>query len=201
MNNNTKNIFLEAAYFNPIDVRKSSKRHNTKTDSSYRFERGLDPNGTEQALQRAANLIIELAGGEIASELQTIQNKTFPPFEVKFKYSVCNEVIGTEIPKNEVNIILKALEIEITEISDDEVLLKVPQYRVDVQRESDVIEEVLRVYGYNNIAIPTAINSSIVYQEKLPQEKFQQIISDLLSQNGFNEIFRINATKSFEFWC
>ncbi|MFT6715844.1 MAG: phenylalanyl-tRNA synthetase beta chain [Saprospiraceae bacterium] len=195
VSNDTKNIFLEAAYFNPVDVRKSSKRHNTKTDSSYRFERGLDPNGTEQALQRAANLIVELAGGEIASELQTIQNKTFAPFEVKFKYSVCNKVIGAEIPKNEVNSILNALDIEINEITNDEVLLKVPQFRVDVQRESDVIEEVLRVYGYNNIAIPTAINSAIVYQEKLPQEKFQQIISDLLSQNGFNEILCNSLTK------
>ena len=195
VSNNTKNIFLEAAYFNPIDVRKSSKRHNTKTDSSYRFERGLDPNGTELALQRAVNLILELAGGEVASELETKQSKTFPPFEVKFKYSMCNKVIGTEIPKSKVNNILNALEIEIKELTEDEVLLKVPQFRVDVQRESDVIEEILRVYGYNNIDIPTTINSSIVYQEKLPQEKFQQIISDLLSQNGFNEILCNSLTK------
>jgi len=191
----TKNIFLEAAYFNPVVVRKSSKRHNTKSDSSYRFERGLDPNGTEDALKRAANLIISLAGGEIASELLIEQSQTFPPFEIKFKYSYCNKVIGANIPKTEVNKILTALGIDIQETTEDEVLLKVPQFRVDVQRESDVIEEVLRVYGYNNIAIPSSINSSIVYQDKLPQEKFQQIISDLLTLNGFNEILCNSLTK------
>ncbi|MFT6746362.1 MAG: phenylalanyl-tRNA synthetase beta chain [Glaciecola sp.] len=195
VSNNTKNIFLEAAYFNPVDVRKSSKRHNTKTDSSYRFERGLDPNGTEDSLKRAVNLILELAGGEVASELQVEQSKSFPPFEVQFRYSVCNKMIGTVIPKEKVNTILSALDIGITEVTDDEMLLKVPQFRVDVQRESDVIEEVLRVYGYNNIEIPSSINSSIVYQDKLPQEKFQQVISDLLSQNGFNEIMCNSLSK------
>lgn len=191
----TKNIFLEAAYFNPVQVRKSAKRHGTKTDSSYRFERGIDPNGTELALQRATHLILEVAGGEIASDLIKVQNESFEPFEVKFRYSVCHRTIGTEIPKEKINLILSALDIVFENLSDDEILLKVPQFRVDVQRECDVIEEILRVYGYNNVPTPSSLNSSIVYEDKLPQEKFQSIISNLLSQNGFNEILCNSLTK------
>ncbi len=184
----TTNVFLEAAYFNPVRIRKSAKRHQVKSDSSYRFERGIDPNGTEFALKRAVNLILEIAGGSAKSNIQTIQNVDFPAFEVSFRYSVCVKVVGMHIPKESIDLILKALDIEIIAVSEDELLLKVPPFRVDVKRESDIIEEILRVFGYNNITIPSSVNSSIVWQEKLPQEKLQQLISDLLSNNGFNEI-------------
>ena len=195
VNNSTKNIFLEAAYFNAIDVRKSSKRHQTKSDSSYRFERGIDPNFTENAIQRALALIIETAGGSIASELITIKSSELNPFTVKFRYSKCNQVIGNELPKEKINQILTALEIKFTAINEDELDLQVPLYRVDVQRESDVIEEILRIYGYNNIELPSQLSSTIVFTDKIPAEKLQSTISDLLSSSGFNEILCNSLTR------
>ncbi len=192
---NTKNIFLEAAYFNPVDVRKSSKRHNTKSDSSYRFERGMDPNNTEVALKRAVDLIVSIAGGEVSSKLNVIQNKTFNDFEVKFRFSQCFKLLGSSISKERILSILKALEIKVENVTEDELKLFVPPYRVDVQRECDIVEEILRVHGYNNIPTPSKINSSIVYEDRLPSENLQKLLSNLLSDNGFNEILNNSLTK------
>lgn len=193
--NQTTDLFLEAAYFNPIAIRTSSKRHHIKSDSSYRFERGLDPNNTELALQRAVDLILQVAGGYVASELSKTQSENFTDFEINFRYSQCAKVLGEDLGAEKITAILDALNISYEPINEDELALKVPQYRVDVQRECDVIEEILRIYGYNNIAIPTQINSSIVLDAPLPEDKFQTILSDTLTQNGFNEILCNSLTK------
>lgn len=191
----TKDIFLESAYFNPVSVRKTSKRHGLKTDASYRFERGIDPELTVKALQRAANLILEVAGGEVASEIQDviIENKT--PFEVDFSYSRCNRLIGDELSKDTIKQILSSLEIDIVQETEDTLFLKVPTYRVDVQRECDVIEDILRIYGFNSVPIPVSLKSSIIVSKGVPQEKIVKSISNLMVSNGFNEIMNNSLTK------
>jgi len=192
----TTDIFIESAYFNAVSVRKTSKAHTLKTDSSYRFERGVDPNMTAKALQRAANLILEIAGGEIASELIDKIIAPVPNFIVDFKFSNCKKLLGVEIPKENIKTILKELEIEITEDKGDELTLSVPPYRADVQRECDVIEDILRVYGYNTIEIPKSLKSSIIINDGIAQEKIQNDISNLLVNVGFNEIMNNSLTKS-----
>jgi len=192
----TTDIFLESAYFNAVSVRKTSKAHNLKTDSSYRFERGVDPNITAKALQRAANLIIDIAGGEIASGLKDEIITPIQNFKINFKFSNCKKLLGVEIPEENIKIILKELEIEITEDKGDELILSVPPYRADVQRECDVIEDILRVYGYNTIEIPKSLKSSIIVNDGIPQEKIQNDISNLLANVGFNEIMNNSLTKS-----
>ncbi len=193
---NTNDIFLESAYFNPISVRKTSKAHALKTDASYRFERGVDPNMTVKALQRAANLIIEIAGGDIASEIKDEIVAEAKNFLVDFKFSNCSSLLGVEIPQENIKTILKQLEIEILEDKGNLLKLSIPPYRVDVQRECDVIEDILRVYGYNTVKIPTSLKSSIIVNDGIPQEKIQNDISNLLVNVGFNEIMNNSLTKS-----
>lgn len=192
----TSDIFLESAYFDAVSVRKTSKSHALKTDASYRFERGADPEMTIKALTRAANLIIDIAGGEIASEVKDIEISKQSPFEVDFNFDNCNDLLGEEIPRSTIINILKNLEIEIIEESEKTLKLEVPTYRVDVQRECDVIEEILRVYGYNTIATPSSLKSSIIVSDGIPQEKIQNEISNLLVGLGFNEILNNSLTKS-----
>ncbi len=191
----TKDVFLESAYFNPVSIRKTSKRHGLKTDASYRFERGTDPEITVKALQRAANLILEVAGGEIASDIQDviIENKT--PFEIQFSYLRCNRLIGDELSKDTIKQILRSLEIDVVKETEDILSLKVPSYRVDVQRECDVIEEILRIYGFNSVSIPTSLKSSIVVSKGVPRQKIVKSISNLMVSNGFNEIMNNSLTK------
>ncbi len=191
----TTDVFLESAYFNPVSVRKTSKDHGLKTDASYRFERGVDPLMTVKALQRAANLIIEVAGGEIASEVKDVVVEEAKPFEVEFSFSRCASLLGEELPKEKIKEVLKSLEIEIVAESEDKLSLLVPPYRVDVQRECDVIEDILRVYGFNSIAIPTSLKSSIIVADGVPQEKVVKEVSNLLAGNGFNEILNNSLTK------
>lgn len=191
----TTDVFLESAYFNPVSVRKTSKDHGLKTDASYRFERGVDPLMTVKALQRAANLIIEVAGGEIASEVKDVVVDEAKPFEVEFSFSRCASLLGEELPKEKIKEVLKSLEIEIVTESEDKLSLLVPPYRVDVQRECDVIEDILRVYGFNSIAIPTSLKSSIIVADGVPQEKVVKEVSNLLAGNGFNEILNNSLTK------
>ncbi|MFW5699776.1 MAG: phenylalanine--tRNA ligase subunit beta, partial [Bacteroidota bacterium] len=147
----TTNIFLESAYFNPVSVRKTAKRHGLSTDSSFRFERGVDPNNTIYAMKRAALLIKELAGGTIASEVVDEYPEAVPNFFVEVRYSAINRLIGKELEKAVIKNILESLEIKLLSEEADLLKLEVPAYRVDVTREADVIEEILRVYGYNNI--------------------------------------------------
>ncbi len=191
----TKDIFLESAYFNPVSVRKTSKNHSLKTDASYRFERGVDPELTVKALQRAANLILEVAGGEIASEIHDVVVENKKPFEVDFSYSRCTRLIGCELPKDKIKHILKSLEIKIEKETEDTLQLKVPTYRVDVQRECDVIEDILRIYGFNSVPIPKSLKSSIIVSSGVPQEKVVKEISNLMVSNGFNEIMNNSLTK------
>lgn len=191
----TQNIFLESAYFDPVSVRTTSKDFGLKTDASYRFERGIDPKITTKALTRAANLIIEVAGGEIASELIDVVKAETHPFEVTFSFSRCDSLLGNVIPKETIKGILSSLEINIISETEDVLQLMVPPYRVDVQRECDVIEEILRVYGYNTIEIPRSLNSSVVNSKGLSAHKIVSEISNLLVGNGFNEILTNSLTK------
>jgi phenylalanyl-tRNA synthetase beta chain len=188
VSNSTKNIFLESAYFNPVAIRKTSKRQGLKTDASFRFERGTDPSITIWALKRAIMLIKEIAGGEISSEVVDVYPKPFENVHIDVSYKNINRLIGKKIEPVTVKKILSLLDIEI--IKEDEVTLKmsIPSYRVDVKQEADVIEEILRIYGYNNVEVAMHVNSTLSYPEKPDKEKLKNIISDHLSSNGFAEI-------------
>ncbi len=192
----TKNIFLESAYFNSTSIRKSSKRHSLKTDATFRFERGTDPNITVYALKRAALLIKEIAGGEISSNIVDIYPKKIDNFKVPFSFTHCNRLIGKHIDLEIIKNILKSLGIEIEHEGHDALLLSVPPFKVDVQREQDVIEEVLRIYGYNNIEIPETLNSSVQFAEKPDKEKIQNVVSELLTNTGFSEMMCLSLTKA-----
>lgn len=192
---NTKNIFLESAYFNSVSIRKTSKRHGLKTDASFRYERGTDPNIPVYALKRAALLIQEVAGGKITSDIIDIYPKPIENFRVGFSYKNCDTLVGQQINRGIMKNILTSLGMEIISEGADALLLSVPPYKPDVQREVDVIEEVLRVYGYNNIDVPDAVRSSISFSQKPDKEKIQNIVSDLLSNNGFSEIMSTSLTK------
>ncbi len=191
----TKNIFLESAYFNAASIRKSSKRHGLKTDASFRYERGTDPNITVYALKRAAILIKEIAGGKISSEVIDVYPTPIENFKVPFSFEKCEQLIGKKIDLELVKIIITSLGIEIEHEGNDALLLSVPPFKVDVTREQDVIEEVLRIYGYNNIEIPTVLNSSLSFAEKPDKEKIQNVVSELLTNNGFSEIMCLSLTK------
>ncbi len=191
----TTSVFLEAAYFNPVSVRKTAKRQGLNTDASFRFERGVDPNNVIFALERAASLICEIAGGECSNVLD-IYPEPIQNFEVDFSYSRCNMLIGKELPKDTVNAILSNLDIEVVSENGDQVNLSVPPYRVDVQREADVVEEVLRIYGFNNIELPSKLTSSLSFSDEIDQEKVVNTVSDLLVANGFLEIMNNSLTSS-----
>jgi len=184
----TKNIFLESAYFNPVSIRKTSRRHGLKTDASFRFERGADPNITSWALKRATMMIKELTGGKISSEIVDIYPKKIPNAKVEVSYKNISRLIGKEIDKSIIRKIFGLLEIIIKDESEDNLLLEIPAYHVDVRLEADVIEEILRMYGYNNVEVNDHVNSTLSYIEKPDKEKVINIISDLLSGNGFSEI-------------
>ncbi|MCK4852682.1 MAG: phenylalanine--tRNA ligase subunit beta [Bacteroidales bacterium] len=191
----TKNIFLESAYFDPIYVRRTSKRHGLNTDASFRFERGADPEMTVPALKRAALLIREIAGGKISSEIVDEYPRVLEPFRVKVKYSHVDRLVGKKIERDTIKRILEALEISLESESKDAIEVIVPAYRVDVRREADVIEEILRIYGYNNVGLKSTLTSVLTYTEKPDKEKVTQIISDYLSANGFNEIMCNSLTR------
>jgi len=191
----TTDIFLESAYFNPVSVRKTSKRHVLKTDSSFRFERGTDPNMTVFALKRAALLIREVAGGTVSSTIKDIYPAPVPPFAFTVSYKNVQRLIGKEIPAEEIKEIILALGIAITAENGDSIQVEVPAYKVDVTREVDVIEEVLRIYGYNNIELKSQILASLNTQEKPDKEVVLNQIADLLIANGYREILSNSLTK------
>jgi phenylalanyl-tRNA synthetase beta chain len=184
----TRNIFLESAYFNPVSIRKTSKRHGLKTDASFRFERGADPNITVWALKRATMLIKEIAGGEISSGIVDVYTAPVKNMLIEVNYKNINRLIGKHIDKALVKKILPLLDIVIKNETEENLILEIPSYRVDVKKEADVIEEILRIYGYNNIEISNHVNSTLTYPEKPNKEKIVNIVSDLLSGNGFAEI-------------
>ncbi|MES2448748.1 MAG: phenylalanine--tRNA ligase subunit beta [Bacteroidota bacterium] len=192
----TTNIFLESAYFDSVSVRKTSKRYNLKTDASFRFERGTDPEITVIALQRAVLLIKEIAGGEISSSVSDIYPVKSKPFDVEITYANIVKLIGQDIAAEEIKAIILALGIEVFAETAVGLSLKVPAYKVDVTRECDITEEVLRIYGYNNIDIPTKVNASLAYTAKPNKENVQNLIADLLTANGFLEIWCNSLTRS-----
>jgi phenylalanyl-tRNA synthetase beta chain len=193
---NTKNVFIESAHFNSVFVRKTAKRHDLHTDASFRFERGSDPNITVYALKRAALLIKEIAGGEISSEIVDVYPMPVADYKVDLTFHNLKRLIGKEIPKDKVKNILESLDIKIVSEDDEKLSLEVPTYRVDVLREVDVIEEILRIYGYNNIEISEHVNSSLSYSQKPDKENIQNTVSDILTGNGFNEIMCNSLTKA-----
>ncbi|HLN55330.1 MAG TPA: phenylalanine--tRNA ligase subunit beta, partial [Bacteroidales bacterium] len=196
----TRNIFLESAYFNPVSIRKTSRRHSLKTDASFRFERGADPEITPWALKRAAMLIKELAGGKISSDIVDIYPKPINKEKIEVSYSNINRLIGKNIEAGTVKRILDLLDIKVLSEEAGKLLLEIPLYRVDVKKEADVIEEILRIYGYNNIEISTHVNSALTYLEKPDRDKIVNTISDLLSSNGFAEIMcnSLNPAEWYE---
>ncbi|ESU21190.1 phenylalanyl-tRNA synthetase beta subunit [Flavobacterium enshiense DK69] len=192
---NTTAIFLESAYFNPISIRKTAKRHTLSTDASFRFERGIDPTITEYAMKRAALLIQEVAGGEITSDPIDIYPKKIEDFPIVLNFANVNKIIGQEIPKETIKKILVTLDIKVNSVSDAGLGLTVPAYRVDVQREIDVIEEILRVYGYNNINFTTKLNASISNSSRTEDYKVQNVIANQLASQGFNEMMANSLTS------
>lgn len=195
VSDNTTNVFLEAACFNPVWIRKSSRRHAIFTDASFRFERGVDPNLQVYALKRAALLIKELAGGEISSEIIDIYPKVILPYSVEISFSNIRRVVGKNIPDDTIHDILKALEIQIESVDGDKAMVSVPTYRVDVRRECDIIEDVLRIYGYNNVEIPLQVKSTLSYTSKPEKDTLVNILADYLSNNQFNEIMSNSLSK------
>lgn len=190
----TTSIFLESAYFNPVAIRKTAKRHSLSTDASFRFERGIDPTITEYALKRAAILIQEVAGGEITSDIFEVYQKNNDDFSVVLNFNNVTKIIGQEIPKETIKNILVSLDIKVTSVSDASLGLIIPAYRVDVQREIDVIEEILRVYGYNNINFSDKVNATVFNSSRTEDYKIQNTISNLLTSFGFNEMMANSLT-------
>ncbi len=190
----TTSIFLESAYFNPVSIRKSAKRHQLNTDASFRFERGIDPAITEYALKRAALLIQEVAGGEITSDIIDVYPKKIEDFPVVLNFNNVKKIIGQELPKEIIKNILASLEIKINSVSDAGLGLVIPSYRVDVQREIDVIEEILRVYGYNNIKFSEKLNATVSIAPRTEDYKVQNIIATQLNSQGFNEMMANSLT-------
>ena len=192
----TKDIFLESAYFNPVSIRKTAKRHTLSTDASFRFERSVDPNLVIYALKRAAILIQEICQGTISSAITDLYPNKILNTEISLSYKKVDSLIGEKIDRNIIQSILKSLDIEIIKRDEDGLHISIPPYRVDVTREEDIVEEILRIFGYNNIHIPTQLKSSISYSNKVDEDNLQNIISDLLTNNGFNECMNNSLSKS-----
>jgi len=191
---NTTTIFLESAYFNPVTIRKTAKRHTLSTDASFRFERGIDPTITEYALKRAALLIQEVAGGEITSDIIDVYPKKIEDFTVFLNYEKAFKLIGQELPKETIKKIVASLDIKVNNSSDAGLGLIIPAYRVDVQREVDVIEEILRVYGYNNITFSKKLNATVAKSARTEDYKVQNIIASQLNSFGFHEMMANSLT-------
>ena len=190
----THTIFLESAYFNPVSVRKTAKRHALNTDASFRFERGIDINQTKYALKRAALLIQEHAGGKLSSDIMDFYPEKVEDFQVFLSFESVYRLIGQEIPKETIKNILASLEIKINSVTEGGLGLVIPSYRVDVQREADIIEEILRVYGYNNIEFSHKLNTSISFDTDT-HVKVENIVANQLAAIGFNETMANSLTK------
>ncbi len=196
ISDSTTNIFIESAYFNPVSVRKTAKFHGLNTDASFRFERGVDPNLTIYALQRVTQLIQSLAGGEIAMEMIDVYPNVIKNQIVEFSIERCNRLIGAEISAEKIEIIFSNLDIKIISKSADCWKLEIPAYRVDVFREVDVIEEVLRIYGFNKVPLPEKLNTTLTLSSKPDLEKIQASLSDFLVGLGFSEMMNNSLTSS-----
>ncbi len=192
----TTALFLESAYFDPKHIRKTSKRHALQTDASFRFERGADPNITVYALKRAALLIKELAGGQISSEIKDVYPNPVEKWEIEVNYKNVDRLIGNSIDREIMKKIITDLEMEIIEESEEGLRLRIPTFKVDVTREVDVIEEILRIYGYNNVNTDNKIHSSVSLRPRPDSEKVQNLVSDYLVARGFTEMMNNSLTQS-----
>lgn len=193
----TRNVVLESAYFHPTWIRKSARRHGLSTDASFRFERGIDPNGTIYALKQAALLCKELAGGKVSMEIKDVYPEPLPNFNVDLKYDYVHQLIGKEIPHDTIKSIVSSLEMVIKSEDAEGLQLEVPAYRVDVQRPCDVVEDILRVYGYNNVEMPAQLKSSLVIKGDEDQKhKLENLVGEQLVGAGFNEILNNSLTKA-----
>jgi phenylalanyl-tRNA synthetase beta chain len=192
----TKNVVLESAYFHPTWIRKSARRHGLSTDASFRFERGIDPNGTIEALKYAAQLCKELAGGKVSMDIKDVYPEKIEDAVVDLKYDYVHNLIGKEIGVDNIKNICQSLEMQIMNENAEGLTIKVPAYRVDVQRPCDVVEDILRIYGYNNVEIPTQLKSSLVIKGDEDQKhKLANLVSEQLVGEGFNEILNNSLTK------
>ncbi|MCP4312573.1 MAG: phenylalanine--tRNA ligase subunit beta [Bacteroidetes bacterium] len=192
----TEDIFLESAFFDPVYIRKSAKHHQLNTDSSFRFERGTDPNNTVWALKRAAALIKEITGGRISSKLYDLYPDPVEDFQVEILFTNVDRLIGNPIPPKTVKSIVESLDMVVEIQNEKGLLLCIPPYRVDVRREADVIEEILRIYGFNRVEIGTGLRSTLSWSEKPDKEKVVNMVSDLLTDNGFFEMKSNSLTKA-----
>ena len=191
----TQRVFLESAYFNPVSIRKTARRHGLNTDASFRYERGCDPTNTIYVLKRCALLIQEVAGGEVSSDIVDHYPVEVKPFNVSLSFRKINTLIGKEIGKETIETILAALEIKVVSQNEEGYELQVPVYRVDVQRDVDVIEDILRIYGYNNVEIGLTLKSNLSFVSKPDSYKLQNLISEQLTAQGFNEVLNNSLTK------
>ena len=192
----TTDVFIESAYFNPVWVRKTAKRFGLNTDSSFRFERGIDPNMQVYAVKRAALLMKELAGGQIASEIIDLYPAPVADFTFDLSFKRVNQLIGKEIPEQTVRTILSALEVKIVAEQEGVLTVAVPPYRVDVQREADLIEDILRIYGYNKVEIPSRVRSTLSYAPRPDRTKLMNLAADFLTAGGYTEIMSNSLTKA-----
>lgn len=193
----TKDVFLESAYFHPTWVRKTARRHGLSTDASFRFERGIDPNSVIYCLKLAALMVKELAGGTISSEIKDVCTGPVADFRVELSYEKVHSLVGKTIPVDTIKSIVKSLEMKIVSETADGLTLDVPPYRVDVQRDCDVIEDILRIYGYNNVEIPTALKSSLTTKGACDESnKIQNLVAEQLVGAGFNEILNNSLTRA-----
>ncbi len=192
----TTSIFLESAYFNPVSIRKSAKRHGLNTDASFRFERGIDIENVEFSLRRAAVLIKEIAGGDITSDVVDLYPNKVADHQVFLSFDKINSLIGQEIPRDTIKRILASLDIKVMNVTETGLGLMIPSYRVDVQRDVDVIEEILRVFGYNNILFTEKLNASIAPTSKFEDYKVQNVVGNHLAAQGFFEILSNSLTTT-----
>lgn len=195
----TKNVFIESACFTSKGIRKTSTRHNLRTDAAKIFEKGADPNITEFAMKRAAALMRELAGGAISNVTVDVYPKQVKTAEIRLFYANVNSLIGMEIPEDDIHAILQAMDMEITPLDDESILVKVPTNKADVTREVDLIEEIVRIYGLNRVPVPSQIRSTVSYTEKPDKHKTKELISDFLASNGFNEMMGLSLIESRHF--
>jgi len=192
----TRNVLLESAYFHPTWIRKSARRHGLNTDASFRFERGIDPDGQLYALRQAALLVKELAGGKVSMEIKDVAAPLTKSFPVELTYKYVHDLAGKEIPAGTIKDIVTSLEMRIVEENAEGLKLEVPAYRVDVQRPCDVVEDILRIYGYNNVEIPTAVKSSLTIKGEVDRShKLENLVAEQLVGCGFNEILNNSLTK------
>ncbi|MGY8944974.1 MAG: phenylalanine--tRNA ligase subunit beta, partial [Flavobacteriales bacterium] len=195
VNDETTSVFIESAYFDPISIRKTAKRHGLNTDASFRYERGIDPEITEFALKYAASMIVDIAGGFVSSEIETVAQEQEPEINFMLNYEFVWRTIGQKISIDDLIKILNALEIRINQATESGMVIEIPKYRVDVTRPADVIEEILRVYGYNKIETPDTLHTNLPKYSPISKHNTAELMSKQLVSQGFNEMINNSITS------